>query len=269
MPNIIKRIFLGARSALSALFAGVLVGTGDYRNAYSFKTWTLGWVLRCLFEVTLYALLGKFIGSDEAVLFLSLGRILLVGAAEVVMCVQSSAWEFMENTLPANATTAAPLWALVAGRGMQWIPSAICVSILASLIIPVIFQLQIPLSTQIYVGVCCVVSAFSMYGFSFCVASIAVRYPSLRNPVGNATTYLIILFCGVIVPIKVWPTAVQAVAGIIPITHITQSIRDHIAGAVDLGFSFQSLGLAIVIGLVWFTLGAVLMQRSVQHAILK
>ena len=243
--------------------AAMRTGWVDFTWRYTWWSWTIGWLLRCLCEVAFYGLIGRVIGSPGTAMFLVVGRGMHLGVQEVMWVIQSSAWERGTGTLPLLVSAPGRVWPAFAGRSTQWIPSACATSAIALLGIGPLFGVRYDLSgiaTVLLAVPCAVLSGF---GLAMPVAALVLRRPAWRNLASNITHSLMAVISGVLVPVSFWPIWVQAIAQALPVTHALRGLR---AGLAD-GFinALPQLALALAIGAAWATLGARLIERLAEN----
>jgi ABC-2 type transport system permease protein len=237
----------------------VHTGIADYRQQHTWFSWSFGWVSRCVCEVMFYATVGLLLGSREVLVFLLIGRGLFAGVAEVMWTIQSTAWERYSGTLPLLVSAPGALWPVFAGRSTQWFPSAIANSLIALLFVAPLFGVRFTPPQILVVLLATVFSVAATYCMALVAAAVVLRAPQLRNLASNAVHLTMGLFCGVLVPVTFWPTAVQWFAQIFPVSHGLASVRAALA--VDGGWletvNVATAGLATtaLLGAAWFLIG--------------
>ncbi|KOX14237.1 ABC transporter permease [Nocardiopsis sp. NRRL B-16309] len=247
------------------LRAGITVGVADLTKRYTWITWGLGWLLRGCLEVTFFALIGVLLGRADIVTFLVIGRGLFLACLEMLLVVQTVAWERQAGTLPLLMISPSRVWPVFVGRACQWFPSAVVTPMIVLLVLGPFFGVSFSLAGAVFLLPAVLVTALGSFGFALTVAAVSMRWPDARNLISNLTQLVIALGCGVFVPITFWPTVVQYVVQVVPLTHTIQAVRDIEAGAGGWGQSAVAAGtpllMALALGAAWFVLGVLLVER--------
>jgi ABC-2 type transport system permease protein len=229
-----------------------IAGFEDLRSLYSWKTWTTGWLLRMVCQVVFYSLLGRLIGDDAQVHYLVIGNAVMLCATTVIFVVQSTTWERFAGTLPLLVAAPASPLVVLFGRSVQWLPDALATSLTALLIVGPIFGLPLPMPRALLVIPLLVLVTLSTYMMGAVFGSLVLRWTKARNLVSNVVAALMMAVCGVNVPVSVFPAWVQAVAGVLPLTHGLRAVRGVLAG----GPVAREAALEVAVGLGWFAVAA-------------
>lgn len=243
--------------------AAMRTGWVDFTSRYTWWTWTVGWLLRCLCEVIFFGLVGRVLDSPDTAVFLVIGRALYLGVQEVMWVIQSSAWERGTGTLPLLVSSPGRVWPAFAGRSTQWIPSACATSTIALLAIGPLFGVRYDLGGVVTVLVAVPCAVLSGFGLAMPIAALVLRRPAWRNLASNLTHSLMAVICGVFVPVGFWPFWIQVIAQALPVTHVLYGLRAGLAQG--LAYALPQLGLALVIGTCWAALGAWLIERLAEQ----
>ena len=243
-------------------------GLGDLRLHYTWWSWTVGWLLRCVTEVAFFGLIGLLLADPAVTLFLLVGRGLFVGVAEVMWTIQSTAWERGSGTLPLLVSAPGRVWPVFTGRSTQWLPSATATSLVSLLVLPPLFGISFDPAQYAAIVVAVPVTILASYGFAVPIAALMVRRPSWRNAASNLVHTVMGLICGALVPVAFWPVPVQWVAQALPVTHALAGLRSVLdPAAAPVGASlWGGLGLALGLGIVFFVVGAFLLERFAEAA---
>lgn len=229
-----------------------LAGFQDLRSLYTWKTWTVGWLLRMVCQVIFYSLLGRLIGDDAQVHYLVVGNAVMLCATTVMFVVQSTTWERFAGTLPLLVAAPASPLVVLFGRSVQWIPDALATSVAALLVVGPLFGLPLPWPRTLLVLPLLVLVTLSTYMMGAVFGSLVLRWTEARNLVSNVVSALMMAICGVNVPVSVFPPWVQTVAGVLPLTHGLRAVRGVLAG----GAVAREAALEVGVGLVWFAVAA-------------
>lgn len=244
--------------SLRVFAASIVIGLRDFRRVYAVKTWLFGYFARNVLEVAFYACIGVFLQSTELALFLAVGRAAFLGPQEALFAIQSSTWERKAGTLQLLLASPSTLWPVFSGRGLQWIISGALSSALALTLVAFAFWGALdPLGVVVAVAMT-PLAAIGSYGFAIPLSALVLLAPSLRNFVSNFTHSLIALFCGVVVPISAWPSAIEVLANLVPVTHALAGARAALSG--DILAAIGPSALSVVIGAIYFALGALAIE---------
>ncbi|GIJ43601.1 hypothetical protein Val02_04870 [Virgisporangium aliadipatigenens] len=249
-----------AGRALRVVRASAANAMADLRVVYTPVTWTFGWLGRIVMQVVFFALIGVLLDSPERLRFLFVGNAVMVTALEVMMCVASSSWERKAGTLPLLVAAPTRLLPVFVGRSVQWLPSGVATASVALFAVGPAFGVTwTPWRAVAAVG-CLVVVAVSTYGFGLAVGAAVLGLPSLRNVSSNVANTVMMLICGVMVPVSFWPGWVGATARALPLTHGVAAVRG-LAGDAAPGEVLRDCGLALGVGAAWFLVAGLLFER--------
>lgn len=232
----------------------------DLRVIYTPVSWTFGWLGRIVMQVVFFALVGVLLDSPAQLRFLFVGNAVMVTAHEVMMCVASTTWERTIGTLPLLVAAPSRLWPVFVGRSLQWLPSGVATASVALFAVGPFFGLHwTPVQALSAFG-CLVLVAVTTYGFGLAVASVVLAVTNLRNVVSNVVITLMMLVCGVMVPVSFWPSGVRALAQAVPLTHGLAAVRAVSDGAGP-STVLGRCALALVTGAAWYVVAALLLER--------
>lgn len=225
----------------------------DFRTIYTWKTWTFAWLLRMLCQVAFYALIGRLLGSHDAVEFLLIGNAVFVGIGTVLFIVPSTSWERATGTLPLLVASPTAPFVVFAGRSVQLLVDALAVSTVSLFGISALFGVHIPLPVAPLAVLIVFVIFVSVYWFGLSIGGLILGRPTLRNVVGNVAGLTIMILGGVQVPTTFWPEWLQWIAQGLPATHGLLALRNLIEGRGDV---LGLVALELVVGLAWFSIAA-------------
>jgi ABC-2 type transport system permease protein len=231
---------------------------------YSPLSWVVGWLGRVVMQVVFFALVGILLDSPEALRFLFIGNAVMITAIEALICVASSTWERRQGTLPLLVAAPSRLWPVFVGRSVQWLPSGVATASVALFAVGPAFGITwTPLQALAVFG-CLVVVAVTTYFFGLVLAALVLAAMRSRNIVSNVAYMVMMLICGVMVPVTFWPGWVQGIAQAIPLTHGLASIRvlaDTSPAGNAAGEAGTGVLLALAVGAAWMMVAALLLER--------
>lgn len=182
----------------------------------------------------------------------------MVTAHEVMMCVASTTWERTAGTLPLLVAAPTRLWPVFVGRSLHWLPSGVATASVALFAVGPAFGIRwTPVSAVAAFG-CLVLVAVTTYGFGLAIAAVVLAAPNLRNVVSNVVITLMMLVCGVMVPVSFWPAWVGVLARAVPLTHGLAAVRAVAAGD---GGALGHCAAALAVGGAWYIVAALLLER--------
>lgn len=230
----------------------------DLRTIYTWKTWTFGWLVRILAQVAFFALIGRLLGSAEAVRFLLVGNAVYVAASTAMFVVASTSWERMAGTLPLLVASPAHPFTVFAGRSVQWLADGVAVSSIALFGLGSAFGVRFDLPQALVVVLLLALVAASVYCFGLVLAGIALRVMEVRNVIGNLGHLSLMILCGVQVPVSFWPGPVQAVTNFLPLRHGLAAIRNVVEGQ---GPVLAEAASEAAVGLGWLVVAGLVFRR--------
>lgn len=233
---------------------------------YTPTTWLFGWLSRVLMQVAFFAIIGLLLESPDAVRYLFIGNAVAITVMEVLTCIGSSTWERRQGTLPLLVAAPQQLWPVFVGRSVQWLPSGVLTASVALFALGPLAGVTWTFGKALLTIACLVVVAVSTYCLGLALAVLVLPAMNLRHVVSHVTFTLMILVCGVMVPVSFWPGWVQALAQAVPLTHGLAAVRrlaDAPAGEAVAWPVAQSLVLAIAVGGCWLLAMILFLERLV------
>jgi ABC-2 type transport system permease protein len=231
---------------------------------YSPLTWALGWLGRVVVQVIFFAMVGLLLDSPEATRFLFVGNAVMITALEALFAIPSSTWERRQGTLPLLVASPIRLWPVFVGRSVQWLPSGVLTASVALFAVGPAFGVTWTFGRAVAAFGCLVVVAASTYCLALAFAALVLAVMDLRNVVSNIVHVLMMLVCGVMVPVSFWPGWVQGFAQALPLTHALAAVRalaDAPPGAAVAGDVAAGVLPALGVGAVWLVAAALLLER--------
>ncbi len=234
----------------------------DFRAVYTWKTWLFAWLTRILAQVAFYALIGRMLGSPEQVEFLLIGNAVFVGASTALFVVPSTMWERSAGTLPLQVASPSHPFTVYASRSVQWLIDGLGVSTASLVLVSLLFGVQLDKWAMLLVIPLLLVTFLSAYWLGLAIAGLVLGRPGLRNIVGNLAGLILMILCGVQVPVSFWPDPLQWLAQILPLTHGLEAIRNTLGGS---GPVVGPLLLEMCVGAAWFLVAATHFRRLVDR----
>jgi ABC-2 type transport system permease protein len=228
----------------------VILGFADLRASYTWRTWTLGWLLRLLAQVTFFSVIGRLVGTDETVRFILIGNIVVLPCLEATIVVLSIAKERMSGTFPLLAMAPTSYIPVVLGRGLQWLATGFVSSMISLALVPLLVGVALPWPRTLYAIPLIGLVGISSYCYACFLAAIVIRWVGMEWIFVNLGYILVMAFCGVNVPGSFWPQPIRFAANFFPVTHILTGIRT----VLEDGFTsavLASIGLEVLVATGW------------------
>jgi ABC-2 type transport system permease protein len=177
------------------------------------------------------------------------GAALMIGTTEAMLTTASTTWDTHTGTMPLLAAAPAPPGFYYLGRSVQWPLSGVVTSSVALLGLSPFFGVswlwwQVPAAVLLVA-----LATFATYALALAAGVLALVYPHARNVLGTVVVMSVTTFCGAVIPVSHWPTAVQAAASLVPVTHGLEAVRTLLDGSA--GQLFRAVGLTLLTGLGW------------------
>ncbi|QNP71071.1 ABC transporter permease [Streptomyces roseirectus] len=224
----------------------------DFRQTYTWRSWTIGWLGRMLSQVTFFALIGVMLGSPERTRYLVVGNAVMACVIETMTVTTNGVRERQEGTFPLLSASPAPLGTVLFGRGLQQPVSGAVTALVTLFALAPAFGVR-PTWPQVPALILLVlVTALTSYGVGLFLSAVVIGLPGARNVVSNTAYLLMMAICGVQVPTDFWPPWVQYTADLLPLTHSLTAIR---AILTDHPLT-RPLTLALLTGALWLYLAS-------------
>jgi ABC-2 type transport system permease protein len=198
-----------------------------------------------LFQIVFFTYLGRFSGAKEDDAFFIVGNAVQVCAMSSVygmtMAVANERWF---GTLGPLLASPANRLAVFLGRGLPVLANALVVSLFGFLVGVVLLGFRPGWDVVPALAAVVLATALSCTAFGMLLGSIGLRAKDFFFA-ANLAYFLMLLFCGVNIPLDVLPGWMEAIGRCLPLTHGIMAAREVAAGAP----------LADVGGLVWTELG--------------
>lgn len=222
----------------------------DMRATYTWWSWTFAWLVRILSQVTLYALIGRLLGSQASFEYLVVGNSVFVTADVVMMVCASTSWERLAGTLPLLISSPAAPFVVFAGRSVQWLLDGLACSTISLVLLAPLLGVSFPVAAELLAIPLIAVVAVSVYFFGLVLAGIALHVMQARNLIGRLGSIFLMVLTGVQVPVSFWPAPLPQVAQVLPLTHGLQAVRDLLHGGAA-GGVLANVGLELLVGAGW------------------
>lgn len=211
-----------------------------------------------LFQILFFAYLGRFSGVRSDAFFVVGNAVQVSAMAGVFGMSITLAGERWTQTLSAVLATPANRAALFLGRALPNIANGLIVSAFGFLCGRLLLNFHPPASAIPALALVVLVTTLSCVAFGLVIGGAGLR---LRDAflVANPTYFLMLLFCGVNVPLSELPGWMQTVSSGLPLTHGIEAARAIAAGA----------SLGSVSGLVWREAGVGVVYACLAYVVFR
>jgi ABC-2 type transport system permease protein len=248
-------------TARVARFA-VISGAHDYFAIFTLKSWIFGWLVRVLSQVTFFALIGKLLRSDEQTHFFLIGNAVMIGAMGGIFALNMTTAERANGTLSLlEASPSSPV-VVFASRGLYVVVDAVFSALLGLFIVGPVFGLDFPWPRVLLVVPLTLLVGLSAYCFSTFLAGLVVRHREINGLVVNTSIVTLMALCGVNVPVSFFPSSVEWLSRLLPITNGLEAIRAVLDGASAATVAAHT-GAEMAVGLAWLSLALATFGRFV------
>lgn len=253
-----------ARNTLTVLRYAAATGFADFGVMFTWRSWTVGWLSRVICQVAFFAMIGRLLGSPEAVRYLLVGNVVLIAVLESAFVTAGTTWERRAGTLPLLIAAPTSPVVVFCGRSVQWLASGTASASVALLVLAPVFGIALPMPRGLLVVPMVGLVSVSAYCFGLVLAGVVLRAMELRNVVGNLIWMGIALVAGVQVPVTFWPGWVQAVSAALPATHGLAGIRTLLDGG-PLATVASRAGLEVAVALGWLTVATLTFRHLAEQ----
>jgi ABC-2 type transport system permease protein len=244
--------------SLRIFFVGGLL---SYRALFN---WLSPWILvptfliAPLFQILLFAYIGRaaHLQSDE---FYVIGNALQYAAIPCLIAMGNTiSNEKRQQTLGAVLATPARRIPLYIGRAMPVIFNGMIVAAFSFAAGGAILGIHVPLSAIAPLALVIAVTAFACTGLGLVTAAVGLRVLEVAV-FGNIIFGLMLIFCGVNVPLSELPGWMSTIAQGLPLTHGIEAAR-RIADGASLSRVGGLLGAEAAIGCAYIVAGYTLLR---------
>jgi ABC-2 type transport system permease protein len=257
-------------SSLRLFFLG---GLTSYRALFS---WLSPWILvptflvEPLFQVLFFVYVGRSAGVGDARFFL-IGNAVQYAAIPCLFAMGNTVGDERRfQTLGLLLASPARRVPLFLGRSLPIILNGFVVTVVTLVVGGLVLGVRIPSSAVLPLGLVIAVSAFSCTGLGLVTAAIAMRVRETAV-LSNLGFGILLIFCGVNVPLSALPAWMSDVAGWLPLTHGIAAARSLAAGqgwsAVS-GVAAREAGVGVLYLAIGMLAIMLFEHESRQHATL-
>jgi ABC-2 type transport system permease protein len=211
-----------------------------------------------LFQILLFAYIGRAasLESDE---FYVIGNALQYGSIPCLFAMGNAiAGERWQQTLPMILASPAPRLPLFVGRALPVIVNGFAVALFALAAGGLLLRIDVPAGAIPAIVLATATSAYSCTGLGLVCAALGLRVRETAV-LGNIIFGVLLILCGVNIPLDDLPGWMSAIGRVLPLTHSIEAARELADGA-PLGSVPDLLGTELIVGTTWAVLGYVLLR---------
>jgi ABC-2 type transport system permease protein len=223
-----------------------------------------------LFQLIFFTKLGQFAHAESPDFYIVGNSVQVAAMASIYGMAMSIANERSYGTLGPLLATPANRAAVFLGRGLPVLANGLFVSLFTFLAGAVFLGFRPGLSTVPALAAVVVVTTTACTAFGMMLGSIGLRAKDYMFA-ANLTYFLMLLFCGVNIPLSVLPGWMSAISRCLPLTHGIAAAREVANGATlaDVaGLVWTELAIAVAYAAGAFVLFRVLERESRRSALL-
>jgi ABC-2 type transport system permease protein len=202
-----------------------------------------------VFQILFFAYVGRFAGLQDDSFFVVGNAVQVACMAGVYGMALTIGGERWTQTLSPLLATPANRFALFMGRALPNFVNGLIVSTFGFLVGWAFLDFDPPLSSLPGLALCVLVSAASCTALGMVIGSIGLRSRDVMF-LANLVYFLLLLFCGVNVPLDSLPAWMEAIGRALPLTHGIEAARE-VAGGAPLSEVDHLLWTEAVIGVVY------------------
>jgi ABC-2 type transport system permease protein len=208
-------------------------GSIAYRALFNWIHWSM-YVPTMLgspiFQILFFAYIGRFAGLEDDAFFVVGNAVQVACMAGIYGMAMTIGGERWTQTLSPLLATPANRFALFMGRALPNFVNGLIVSAFGFLVGWALLDFDPPRSSLPALALCVIVSAASCTGLGLVIGSIGLRARDVMF-LANLVYFMLLLFCGVNIPLDELPGWMQEIGNALPLTHGIEAAREVAAGA--------------------------------------
>jgi ABC-2 type transport system permease protein len=204
-----------------------------------------------LFQILFFTYLGRYAGSEDDAFFIVGNAIQVAAMAGIYGMTMGIANERQYGTLQPLLATPANRLAIFAGRGLPFVLNGLVVSAFGFAVAWLLLDFRPADGSVPPLAVAVLVTTCSCVALGMLIGSIGLRARDVFFG-ANLVYFLMLLVCGVNVPVDELPAWLETIGNCLPLTHGIEAAREITSGAslTDVAGLLQTEAL---IGLVYAT----------------
>jgi len=211
-----------------------------------------------IFQILFFTYLGRYSGVRNDAYFVVGNAVQVCSMSAIYAMTMALANERNFQTLAPLLATPANRIALVLGRGIPVIVNGLFVSVFGFLVGVVLLHFRPGWATVPALALVLVVTVTSCTGLGMLLGSFGLRMRDVFF-VSNLAYFLMLLFCGINVPLEALPQFMQVIGNSLPLTHGVAAAR-IIANGNSLGAASGELSAEALVGAIYMTVAFLLFR---------
>ncbi len=202
-----------------------------------------------VFQILFFTYLGRYSGVRDDAYFVVGNAVQVCSMSAIYAMTMALANERNFQTLSPLLATPANRIALVLGRGIPVIVNGLFVSVFGFMVGVLLLHFRPGWQAVPALALILVVTVTSCTGLGMLLGSLGLRMRDVFF-VSNLAYFLMLLFCGINVPLEVLPPWMQVVGNSLPLTHGVAAARTIAAGH-SLAAASADLTAEAVVGVIY------------------
>jgi len=199
-----------------------------------------------LFQILFFAYLGRFTGLQDDTFFVVGNAVQVSAMSGIYGMTMTIANERQFGTLSPLLATPASRLAVFLGRAVPNIVNGLVVSVFGFLVGVTLLDFSLDAGSLPALATVLLVTVFSCTALGMLLGSIGLRARDVFFA-SNLVYFLMLLFCGVNIPLEELPGWMEAVGRVVPLTHGIEAAREVARGA-SLGEVASTVWTELAIG---------------------
>ena len=212
-----------------------------------------------VFQVLFFAYLGRAAGLESDTFYVVGNSIQLAALPGLFAISHAINGERKSQTLASLLASPASRVALFLGRGLPVMAIGLVVSLVSFAVGTLLLDVDLEARSLPSLALAMVATAFSCTALGVAHAAVGLRVREMAV-FSNLVFAVLLVFCGVNVPLDDLPAWMSTVAQGLPVTHSVEAGRDVVAGA-SLASVAGLLATELAIGLAYLLLGLALLRH--------
>ena len=212
-----------------------------------------------IFQVLFFAYLGRAAGLESDTFYVVGNSIQLAALPGLFAISHAINGERKSQTLASLLASPASRVALFLGRSLPVMAIGLCVSFVSFAFGVLLLDVEIAARALPALVLAMVATAFSCTALGLAHAAVGLRVREMAV-FSNLVFAVLLVFCGVNVPLDDLPGWMSTAAQGLPVTHAVEAARQVVAGA-SLGSVADLLATEVAIGVAYLVLGLALLRH--------
>lgn len=247
-------------ATLTVMRYAFAAGLAEYRAIFTWRSWTFGWMVRVVSQISFFALVGLRVADERSAFYILIGNALAVAAQAGVFSLNMTTTDRWAGGLQLLVASPTSPVVVFSSRGSYLAVDGALSAALGLFIAGPLFGLPLPWPDVLAVIPLTALIAASSYCLGTFLAGIVFRFRSINSLVVNTTYVGLMTACGVNVPLSYYPAPLAWLSHGLPLTNGLLAIRGVFAGAAPSAILGHA-GAEALVGAAWLTLALLTFNR--------